>query len=87
MAVNESLMSRVTMQHVVKYNKQKGCASLPFIPLDTGVEALNLNESHPIENSIKALNLLCNLKKKKTQKTTPNISFTPNQTGTKLHQD
>lgn len=38
------------MQHVVKYNKQKGCASLSFFLLDTGVEALNLNESLPIEN-------------------------------------
>lgn len=52
------------MQHVVKYNKQKGCASLPFILPDTGVEALNLNESHPIKNRVKELNLICNLKKK-----------------------
>lgn len=43
MDVNESLMSRVTMQHVVKYNKQKSCASLLFVLLYTGVEALNLN--------------------------------------------
>lgn len=81
MDVNESLMSWVTMQHVVKYNKQKGCASLPFILLDTGVEALNLNESHPSENRVKALNLLCNLKKLKY------ISFMPNQTRTELHQN
>lgn len=63
MGVNESLMRRVTMQHVVKYNKQKGYASLPLILLDTGVEALNLNESHPTGNRVKELNLLCNVKK------------------------
>lgn len=51
------------MQHVVKYNKQKGYASLPLILLDTGVEALNLNESHPTGNRVKELNLLCNVKK------------------------
>lgn len=81
MDVNESLMSRVTMQHVVKYNKQKSCASLSFILLDTGVEALNLNESLPIENRVKELNLLSNLRKLKY------ISFIPNQTRTKLHWD
>jgi len=63
MAVNESLMSRVTKQHVVKYNKLKGPASLPFILPDTGVEAVNLNESHPTENRVKEMNLLCNSKK------------------------
>lgn len=81
MGVNESLMSRVTMQHVVKYNKQKGYASLPFILLDTGVEALNLNESHPTGNRVKELNLLRNVKKIKY------IYFMPDQTGTELLQD
>lgn len=44
MVANDSLMSQVIMQHVVKHNKQKGRTSFPFIPRCTGVEALDLNE-------------------------------------------
>lgn len=78
MVVNDSLMSQVLMQHVVKHNKQKGHTFLPFILLYTGADALNLNELHPIQSRVKEL--ICNLKNFRY------VSFMPNRTGRQLHQ-